>query len=208
MFFGASGLFVSLAQERQAVAQAVQPPASLVAVALVCLQASSPNAQCTQALCRLARCLTIQSTGHAPASRVMPVISNVRRQRITLSDSTAAVVVFDFASRFPHKFWISSWAKDEQYPHGFRYKLLSVRPEPEGLIELVVLVEQFLGEKSEMTRLNISPSAFNRTAATFTDGLAEEYNLNFEELDLSNVRTEQHFQEAVMAAGWQEWSVQ
>ena len=78
VFFGASGLFVSLAQERQAAAQALQPPASLVAVALVCLQASSPNAQCTQALCRLARCLTIQSTGHAPAGRVMPVISNVR----------------------------------------------------------------------------------------------------------------------------------
>ena len=60
-------------------AQAVQPPASLVALASVCLQAASPNAQCMQALCRLARCLTIQSTGRAPASWVTPVISNVER---------------------------------------------------------------------------------------------------------------------------------
>jgi len=61
------------------VAQAVQPPASLVAVASACLQAVQANAKCMQALCRLARCLTIQSTGHAPASWVMPVISNVER---------------------------------------------------------------------------------------------------------------------------------
>ena len=59
--------------------EAVQPPASLVAVASVCLRAASPNAQCKQAVCRKARCLTRQSTGHAPASRVMPVISNVSR---------------------------------------------------------------------------------------------------------------------------------
>lgn len=124
-----------------------------------------------------------------------------------VSDSTIGVVIFDFTSRFPHKFWVSSWAKDEQYPEGFRYKLLSVRPEPNGLIELVVLVEQTSGDKSEMTRLDISPSAFNRTAATFTAGLAEEYNLDFEELDLSSVRTEQHFREVVISAGWQEWLV-
>ena len=62
-------------------AQAVQPPASLVAAASVCLPAASSNAQCMQALCCLARCLTLQSTGHAPASRVMPVISNVRHRQ-------------------------------------------------------------------------------------------------------------------------------
>ena len=58
----------------------MQPPASLVALASVRLQAAPPNAQRVQAQCRTARCLTIQSTGHAPASRVMPVISNVRLQ--------------------------------------------------------------------------------------------------------------------------------
>jgi hypothetical protein len=41
--------------------QAVQPPASLVAVASSCLSAVSPNAQCmqAQALCLKARCLTL-----------------------------------------------------------------------------------------------------------------------------------------------------
>ena len=61
-------------------AQAVQPPASLVAEASVCLQTAPPNAQCVQALCCLAHCLTLQSRGRAPASRVTPLISNVRHR--------------------------------------------------------------------------------------------------------------------------------
>lgn len=42
------------------------------------MQAAPPNAQCVQAQCRKARCLTLQSRGLAPASRVKPLISNVR----------------------------------------------------------------------------------------------------------------------------------
>jgi hypothetical protein len=126
---------------------------------------------------------------------------------MSMSNLSVAVVSIDFTSRFPHKFWVSSWAHDEQYPNGFRYKLLSVRPEPEGLIELVVLLEQTSGEKTELSRLDISPSAFNRTAAIFANGLADSYGLEFEELDLQGVRTEQHFNEATAAAGWQEWSI-
>ena len=125
-----------------------------------------------------------------------------------MSESISGVVVVDFASHFPHKFWISTWAKDEQYPEGFRYKLLSVRPATEGLIEFVVLLEQSSGEKSEMTRLDISPSAFDRTANTFISGLAEEYEIEFEELDCSKIETEHQFCNVVRAAGWQEWLIQ
>jgi hypothetical protein len=121
---------------------------------------------------------------------------------------TVAYVAFDFARRFPHKFWVSSWAKDDQYPEGFRYKLLSVHPEPEGLIEFVVLLEQRSGEKTELKRLEVSPSAFNRTANIFTEGLAEEYKIQFEELDASQVRTESQFREVALAAGWNQWLVQ
>jgi hypothetical protein len=125
-----------------------------------------------------------------------------------MSDSNVGIVVFDFVTRFPHKFWVSSWAKDDQYPDGFRYKLISVRPEPDGLIELLVLLEEKSGDKTEMTSLEVSPSALDRTANTFTEGLAEEYALEFEELDLSNTRSEQQFHAKVVEAGWHHWLVQ
>lgn len=123
-------------------------------------------------------------------------------------DSTEGVVSIDFATRFPHKFWVSSWSKDEQYPEGFRYKLLSVRPKPDGLIELVVLLEDASGAKSEMSRLDVSPSALDRTAATFTDGLSEEHNIEFTELDLTKTRTASEFERRVKAAGWHTITVQ
>jgi hypothetical protein len=90
----------------------------------------------------------------------------------------------------------------------FRYKLLSVRPEPDGLIELVVVLEEASGAKSEMKRLDVSPSALDRTAAIFTDGLGEEYKIEFTQLDLTRVRTESEFERRVKAAGWHTTSVQ
>jgi hypothetical protein len=100
-------------------------------------------------------------------------------------DSTEAFVSIDFSTRFPHK-----------------YKLLSVRPEPTGLIEMVLLLEEASGAKTEMKRLNVSPSAFERTAAIFTDGLADEYNIEFTEMDLTRVGNESEFERIVSAAGW------
>jgi len=123
-------------------------------------------------------------------------------------DSTTAMVSIDFRTRFPRKYWVSSWSKDEQYPQGFRYKLLSVRPDPKGLIELVVVLEEASGSKSEMTRLKVSRSALDRIAATFTDGLSEEYNIEFTELDLSKVRGEREFERRVKEAGWHSTIVQ
>ena len=123
-------------------------------------------------------------------------------------ESTAALVTIDFRTRFPHKYWVSSWSKDDQYPQGFRYKLLSVRPEPDGLIELVVVLEDASGAKTEMSRLDVSPSALDRTAATFTDGLGEEYDIDFTELDLTMVRSEREFERRVKEAGWESLVVQ
>jgi hypothetical protein len=105
-------------------------------------------------------------------------------------------------THFPHKYWVSSWSKDEQYPEGFRYKLLSVRPEPDGLIELLVVLEDASGAKSEMTRLDVSPSALDRTAATFTEGLSDAYGIEFTEFDLTKVRSEREFERRVKESGW------
>lgn len=123
-------------------------------------------------------------------------------------DATDAIVSIDFASLFPHVFWVSSWAADDQYPDGFRYKLLSVRPEPEGHIQLVVVLEQTDGSKHELSRLDISPSAFCRTANTFVEGLSEAYGIAFTPIDLSSVVDQSEFERRVIAAGWLQTSVQ
>jgi hypothetical protein len=123
-------------------------------------------------------------------------------------DSTDALVSIDFSARFPHKFWVSSWSRDEQYPNGFRYKLLSVRPEPSGPIELVIVIEEVGGAKTEMSRLEVSPSAFDRTASTFVEGFTESYGIEFTELDLSNVRTAREFERLVSLSGWSKTTLQ
>lgn len=130
----------------------------------------------------------------------MPMLGRMRD--FDMYDSTSGIVVIDFTSRFPHKFWISSWSMDEQYPSGFRYKLLSVRPEPDGPIELVIVLEDSTGAKTEMSRLDVDQSALDRMSAVFLQGLTEEYGLDFELLDFSHVRTSHEFERQAAAAGW------
>lgn len=120
-----------------------------------------------------------------------------------MGDSTLGIVVINFETTFPHKFWVSSWSNDDQYPDGFRYKLLSVRSEPDNQIELVLLLEEPSGDKSEMTRMDVAASAFDRTAATFIDGLADEYGLEFDEVDATHTRSLSEFEGVVIKAGWQ-----
>jgi hypothetical protein len=116
-----------------------------------------------------------------------------------------ALVSFDFRQSFPHKYWISTWAKDESYPKGFRYKLLTVHNEQENMIEMVLVLEEPGGLKDEMKRMKVSPSAVDRTCAIFTDGLAEEHGVQFDELDLSTVRSAKEFEQRVTEAGWYQW---
>ena len=116
-----------------------------------------------------------------------------------------ASLSFDFQTTFPHKFWISSWNRDHSYPAGFRYKLLSARREPAGPIELVVILEQPGGFKTEMKRYDVEREAFDRVAQTFVDGLAVSHAVDFEVVDLSWVLDPREFEEAAQAAGWYEW---
>jgi hypothetical protein len=119
--------------------------------------------------------------------------------------TSEAVTTIDFVTRYPHKYWISDSAKDGTYPEGFRYKVLSVHPEPEGLIELVLALEQPGGHKTVMKHMDVSPSAFDRTVQIFVEGLAEEYGLDFESLDLSAIRTFDEYERVVTQAGWHEF---
>jgi len=108
----------------------------------------------------------------------------------------------DFARYFPHKFWISDWSEDGQYPEGFRYKLLSARDEKKQAVELVLLLEQRNGDKQEMHRAQVKVAAADGYARVFVDGLEEEHGLDFEEQDFTTVRTTEEFDRAVTAYGW------
>jgi hypothetical protein len=123
-------------------------------------------------------------------------------------DTVEGFVRFDFVNTFPHRFWVSNWASDEEYPSGYRYKILSVRPEPEGLIELVVLIEESSGAKTEMSRLRVSPSLLDRAAERFVERIAGPHGLDFETIDLSDVRTEDEFERRIAQRGWTGFSVQ
>lgn len=120
-----------------------------------------------------------------------------------MDDSISGIVVINFTTIFPHKFWVSSWSRDDQYPEGFRYKLLSARSEPDGQIEVVVLLEEVGGAKSEMDRMRVSSSVFARTTAAFIEGLVDQYGIEFSEADAAHTRTLSEFESVVTRAGWQ-----
>lgn len=121
---------------------------------------------------------------------------------MTNSNTSEALTTLDFTKRFPFKYWISDWAKDDTYPEGFRYKLLSVRDESEHMIEFVVVLQQLNGDKKLMKQMSISTDAFERTANVFLEGLTGAYGLQFECLDFSTVRDAAKFGDLVCQAGW------
>jgi hypothetical protein len=116
--------------------------------------------------------------------------------------SSDGLLNFDFREVFPHKFWISEWSSDSQYPGGFQYKLMSARREPENVINFLVVLQQRSGDKEVLSNLNIRGSVFDQVAADFVDGLAKEHGLDFEQQDFSLCRTSESFDEEAVRRGW------
>ena len=127
-------------------------------------------------------------------------------ERVPAESDPNPLLVLDFKTRFPHKFWVSSWASDQSYPDGFRYKLLSARDEAADTVELVLVLEEPGALKTEMSRLSSSLEAFDRVASTFVNGLSESYLLEFSLLDLTTVRSPEEFERTAAESGWREWS--
>jgi hypothetical protein len=50
---------------------------------------------------------------------------------------TIGFVELDFDRCFSGKTWVSNWAKDKSYPHGYCYKLMSVRDAKKHTVEMV-----------------------------------------------------------------------
>lgn len=115
-----------------------------------------------------------------------------------------AFVELDFKNVFPHKNWISSWAKDEHYPDGFRYKLFAVRIVDEDKYEMILILEKANGDKEEMSRFKISPTALGGTCKIFTEGLIKEHGIDLEVQDMSDVKTLEEYDKRVKSYGWKE----
>jgi hypothetical protein len=124
---------------------------------------------------------------------------------LTEDEFLGALVTYDFVNRFPHVGWISNWSSDDQYPNGFRYKVLTVRHESERKIEVVLVMEEADGNKIERLRLDVAAGAFDKTVRSLVAKLAVRFRVEFEEHDLSDVRTADEFDERVEELGWRDW---
>ena len=116
-----------------------------------------------------------------------------------------AIISIDFKDTFPHMFWISTWSKDESYPSGFRYKILSARNNRSGVIELVIVIEEPGGYKTELSRYDVKPRAFDAIAEKFVKRLEESYKIEFEKQDLSAAATFEEYDKLVTELGWHDW---
>jgi len=115
--------------------------------------------------------------------------------------SEGAFISLDFKSWYPYKLWVSFWSADESYPDGFRYKLLSsYNPETET-VDLVLLLEEKNGEKTEMKHLEASIEKADGVARVFVNGLSESYELVFEEQDYSKAKTAEDFERLFLEYG-------
>lgn len=117
------------------------------------------------------------------------------------SPEPAGFVNLDFESTFPHVFWTSDWRQDSTYPHGFRYKVLSIRHEPKGEFEVVLIQELHNGEKTQMQRWSVPPDAFD-TSEEMIGMLEEQFDVHFDRVDMSHIRTFEEFEARSIQSGW------
>lgn len=116
------------------------------------------------------------------------------------------LIKIDFLNTFPGKYWMSNWSKDEKYPNGYRYKLLSSINHQKDIAELVVVIEERDRSKTEMARMDVALSSLNRIAATFTNRLSDSYALDFDFQDYSTITTAEEFEKLIFQAGWHEYN--
>jgi len=106
-------------------------------------------------------------------------------------------VHLDFEHTFPHIFWTSAWDAD-----GLRYKVLSVRHEPGGNFEVVLLHEARDGSKTELQRWSVPADKFG-ASADMIQMLEQKFAVSFDRTDMSAIRTFEEFETRSREIGWQ-----
>ena len=118
------------------------------------------------------------------------------------TDLGPGVVNFDYERWFPHIFWVSQWTSDDSLPGGYCYKILSVRDESTGRAEVVVLLTERNGDKTDMHRFSIPTDQARNAGRDWAAGLTKRFALDFDEQDYSTVRTADDFHAATQKYGW------
>jgi hypothetical protein len=108
----------------------------------------------------------------------------------------------DFTHTFPHVFWASSIGYDERSPEGFRYKVLTMRREPEMVIELVLLRESVNGTKTQLAHMQAPLDKFGATGDMVRQ-LGQDQSVSFERFDLTQIRTFEEFRTKAIEIGWE-----
>ena len=121
--------------------------------------------------------------------------------------SNSAFLSVDFVKRFPYKFWVSTWGRDESYPDGFRYKILTARDLDLNVIDLVLVLEEKSGDRSELKHLHINLETIDKYARTFADALASKFDIEFQEQDYSSAKTNADFRKLINQFGGESFFV-
>jgi hypothetical protein len=108
----------------------------------------------------------------------------------------------DFTRTFPHVFWVSSVGYDNRSPEGFRYKVFSVRHEPDMTVELILLRESVNGAKTKVSHMQAPIDKFSATDAMVRQ-LGQDTSVTFERFDLRETRTFEEFRAKAIEIGWE-----
>jgi len=115
--------------------------------------------------------------------------------------------VIDFVKVYPHMIWVSSEGRDQEYPQGFRYKLLSVRRDDTQTVEFVLLREVPGQAKVVAIHAEGPVSKFEQSTRGVLDRLGRKLNISFEQFDLRAVTNFDEFNAKIAAFGWSSSSV-
>ena len=66
-------------------------------------------------------------------------------------------------------------------------------------------ISNWSGNKIERLRLDVAADAFDRTVRSLVAKLAVRFEIEFEEHDLSDVRTADEFEKRIEGLGWRDW---
>jgi len=124
-------------------------------------------------------------------------------QRLFKNQPAEAIgfVRLDFMRTFPHVFWVSSIGRDERSSESCRYKVFTVRHEPEMNIEVLLLRESLDGNKTILAHLRAPLDKFAGTE-DMVRRLGQETSVIFDRFDLSSIRTFDEFKPRAIEIGW------
>ena len=108
----------------------------------------------------------------------------------------------DFISTFPQAFWVSTIGKDAKAPEGFRYKVLTMRKEPEMTVDIILLRETVDGVKSVVSSKR-GPMRTFAMIEGMVQKLGQDTRVTFERFDFSDVRSFEEFRARALASGWE-----